>query len=411
MTQRRATELETEQQRAARVGAAIDEEQVAKIRARVGYALGYTYKWNDVASHDAIRHFAHGCGDDNPLWCDPDYGSGTRWRSTVASPLFYMTMGEDRSPPLPPEVKERSRGALSGVHLFHAGTEIEWGGHIFAGDRLDLDAVLADVDVKESDFGGQSVITHHELTWTNNRGRPVVFQHEWFVRTERKRAAERGKYDHYEEAHYTDDDLAEIDAQYAREVPRGPDPRWWEDVRAGDAIEPRVKGPLTVTDIMAMHLGWGWGGYDFGPLRLGWRHRQKMPRFWTKNRNGAWDVVQRLHWEEDWAKEVGAPFRYDYGFMRTAWMIHAITDWMGDDGFLWRFWNRLDRFNFVGDTTWVRGEVTDVREEAGHRVADVTLRCVDQRGEQTAHGDATVILPSRERGPVRVPELTGERRH
>jgi hypothetical protein len=59
----------------------------------------------------------------------------------------------------------------------------------------------------------------------------------------------------------------------------------------------------------------------------------------------------------------------------------------------------------------VQGEITGVRSVGPHCVADITLRCVDQRGEQTAHGDATVILQSRERGPVVLPALTREKRH
>ena len=394
----------------ARVGALITPEQIEKERARIGYTVGYTYQWNVEASRDAIRHFAHGCGDDNPLWCDPGHAASTRWESVVASPLFYMTMGDDHSPKMPPEVKEKTRGALSGVHLFHAGTEVEWAGHIRPGDALGFVGVVSDVEVKESEFAGTSVITHHDLEWTNQDAEPVVWQHEWYVRTERRAAAKRGKYDAYTAASYTDEDLARIDEAYARERLRGAESRFVEDLELGEPIDGLVKGPLTVTDIISMHMGWGWGGYGFGPFRLAHRHRQKMPRFWTKDARGAWDVVQRLHWEEDWAKEVGAPFRYDYGFMRTAWMIQAITDWMGDDAFLWRFWNRLDRFNFIGDTTWVQGEVTDIRTDGGHCVADVTLRCIDQRGEQTAHGDATVILPSREHGPVELPALTRRRR-
>ncbi len=351
---------------------------------------------------------AEAYGDDNPLWCDPSYGASTRWRSTIAFPLFYMTMGEDESPPLPPEVRERTRGAMSGVHLFHAGTEIEWSRHVHADDRLSYRGVLADVEVKESDFAGQSVIEHRNLDWTNQRGEPVVFQHEWFVRTERRKSAERGKHRDLEEARYSEEDLARIDEAYAAEQARGPEPRFWEDVRGGEALPGVVKGPLTVTDVISMHMGWGWGGYAFGPHRLAYRHRQKMPRFWTKDRRGAWDVVQRLHWEEEWAQEIGLPMRYDYGFMRTAWMIHAVTDWMGDDAFLWRFWNKLVRFNFIGDTSWVAGEVTDVRVEDGHRVADLDLRIEDQRGETTTVGGATVILPSRTHGPVRLPELTRE---
>ncbi len=396
----------------ARVGALITPEQIEKIRGRIGYTIGYTYKWNDAATADAIRHFAHGVGDDNPLWCDPGYAAGSRWGELIASPLFYITMGEDTSPPMPKKVKDATRGALSGVHLFHAGTEIEWARPIVADDRLTYRGILSDVEEKKSEFAGQSVITHHDLRWTNAREEPVVWQHEWFVRTERRTAAERGKHNAVEEARYTDEDLARIDAAYAAERPRGAEPRFAEDVRPGDAIDGVVKGPLTVTDLIAMHMGWGWGGYDFGPLKLGFKHRQRMPRFWTKDRRGAWDVVQRLHWEEDWAHEVGVPYRYDYGFMRTAWMIHALTDWMGDDAFLWRFWNRFTRFNFMGDTTWVRGEVTDVRVEDDRHVADLELRCVDQRDEVTATGGATVILPSRGAGPVRIPgAIEGVRRH
>lgn len=394
----------------ARMGARITPEQVEAMRARIGYAAGHTYEFNKAATHDAIRHFAHGVGDDNPLWCDPTYGPRTRWRSTIAFPLMYMTMGEDESPPLPQEIKDRTRGALSGVHLFHAGTEVEWSRHIHADDRLAYTSVLADVELKESEFAGRSLIEHRHLDWTNQRGEPAVHQHEWFVRTERRESAERGKHRDIEEARYTDEDLARIDEAYAAEQPRGADPRWWEDVRPGDTIPGVVKGPLTVTDIIAMHMGWGWGGYAFGPGRLGHRHRQRMPRFWTKDRRGAWDVVQRLHWEEEWAAEIGIPLRYDYGFMRTAWMIHAVTDWMGDDAFLWRFWNRLTRFNFIGDTSWVGGRVTDVRVEDGHRVAELDLQITDQRDETTTVGGAIVILPSRQGGPVHLPAMTRDHR-
>ena len=31
--------------------------------------------WCQEASRDNIRHWAHGIGDDNPLWCDPDYAA------------------------------------------------------------------------------------------------------------------------------------------------------------------------------------------------------------------------------------------------------------------------------------------------------------------------------------------------
>jgi len=34
-------------------------------------------RWNYEATRDAIRHYARGIGDDNPLWTDPAYTEKT----------------------------------------------------------------------------------------------------------------------------------------------------------------------------------------------------------------------------------------------------------------------------------------------------------------------------------------------
>ena len=52
-------------------------------------------------------------------------------------------------------------------------------------------------------------------------------------------------------------DVAEIDAAYDAEVRRGAQPRYFEDVTIGDELQPRVKGPLTTTDVVVWHVGWG----------------------------------------------------------------------------------------------------------------------------------------------------------
>jgi hypothetical protein len=38
-------------------------------------------------------------------------------------------------------------------------------------------------------------------------------------------------------------------------------------------------------------------------------------------------------------------------------LTHAITDWMGDDGWLFNLRCEHRGFNYIGDTTWVRGSV------------------------------------------------------
>ena len=84
------------------------------------------------------------------------------------------------------------------------------------------------------------------------------------ILTERKTARDKGKYADIEPAHYTDDDYERIDAIYAAEQAAGRETRWWEDVNVGDELPPMVKGPLTVTDMIAFHAG----GYGFVPYGL-----------------------------------------------------------------------------------------------------------------------------------------------
>lgn len=94
--------------------------------------------------------------------------------------------------------------------------------------------------------------------------------------------------------------------------------------------------------------------------------------------------------------------------MRETWLIHLCTDWMGDDAWLWKLDCEFRKFNFVGDTQWLSGTVTDhYLGEGGRPAVDLQLSAVNQRGEQTTPGHATVLLPSREHGPVRLPEPPG----
>ena len=46
--------------------------------------------------------------------------------------------------------------------------------------------------------------------------------------------------------------------------------------RSAQSLPTMVKGPLTVTDLINMHMGGGWFGYGNPPLRLGFENRKKM---------------------------------------------------------------------------------------------------------------------------------------
>ena len=67
---------------------------------------------------------------------------------------------------------------------------------------------------------------------------------------------------------------------------------------------------------------------------------------------------ERVHWDEEFALEVGAPGAYDYGPERCSWLTHHLTNWMGDDGFLRRAECKVRRHNPEGDLLFIKGSVT-----------------------------------------------------
>ncbi len=75
--------------------------------------------------------------------------------------------------------------------------------------------------------------------------------------------------------------------------------------------------------------------------------------------------AQRLHWDSQWAKAIGIPMSYDYGVMRRCWFFHQVSDWMGDHGFIARLEDSIRKFNYMGDTQFLNGEVVgNVRRTA-----------------------------------------------
>ena len=83
--------------------------------------------WCYEATRDNIRHYAHGIGDDNPLWCDPDYAAGDRLRhASIAPPSFVFALNR---------ILSGYVGGLPGIHAMWAGADLTWHRPIAVGDR------------------------------------------------------------------------------------------------------------------------------------------------------------------------------------------------------------------------------------------------------------------------------------
>lgn len=381
----------------------LTDEAFERSRERIGIPDRTLSVHNLEVTPDGTRHFAYGYGDDNPLWCDAAYGKNTRWGSLIAPPNFIYTMGENAARPLTPREKELLKGdPFAGLGSYQAVMEFEWFRPLRLGDRCDQLKAQVGVQDKTSSFGGRTAHVTHDFIFANGAGETVAVQRGTWINAERhtskKRASEKPPVD--VSTPYTAEQLAEIDAAYDAESRRGAEPRYWEDVQVGDELQQRVKGPLTVTDVVVWHVGWGMQLTPPGSFGISRGVRRKVPGLYPANQRNIPDTVQRLHWEPERARELGIPMSYDYGAMRETWLTHLITDWMGDDAWLWKLSCQHRKFNYIGDTSWIRGRVADKQEtDAGHEV-HLEVWVENQRGEVTSPGTAVVLLPTRDQAVI-----------
>jgi acyl dehydratase len=378
----------------------LTSEGIDKFREKVGVDWPYN-RWttaNEEATFDGIRQYAYGFGDDNPLWTDPDYAAGTRWGGVIASPGFLEGAGLTPKLDVPSTHRGRGRGALSGVHLFWAGDHIRFYNPVRHGDRIWVRRFYVAITEKEqSRFGGRSAVSVRRRVYWNDRGELIAIWDADFVHTERETAAKRDTLKAAREQHvYTDEELDNVDRHYASEVIRGADPRYVEDVAVGDDLGTRFRGPLVVGDVIA----WLQGNsrHEIYPYKLNWKNRQRMGGFYTRNEFGAWDSAMRVHWDDSYAQSVGAPRAYDYGMLRNAWIMHVVTDWMGDDAIIVAVDDRIKGFNTIGDLTRIQGVVSEVELGGSWPEVVCEVTCTNQRDEVTASGSVRVRLPSRARG-------------
>ncbi|MEM1402140.1 MAG: MaoC family dehydratase N-terminal domain-containing protein [Pseudomonadota bacterium] len=393
----------------------ITEETLERMRDRVGVEVPEPRRYhNDVVTQDGSRHFCWGYGDDNPLYCDATYASQTQWGKLITAPGFTYTMGENDAPPLTPELKNKLKGdPLSGLGAYQAEMNFEWWRPLQEGDRCYLRKSLVGTRLTQGRMGGKSIHEVRGIFQRNQHGEPVAARRGLFIANERikdkDRSAEKkpaAKKAATLPEPYTEAEIAEIDACYEAEndTRQGAAHRFWEDVSIGDTLPRMVKGPLKLTDLILWHMGWGLQISPPGAFKLTYDIRKKIPGLFPKDHLGVPDTVQRCHWQDDWAQELGFPGPYDYGGQREVWLTHLLTNWMGDSGWLWKLSVQHRKFNFLGDTTWLHGEVTDKNVNEGRCEVVLDVWCLNRAGEKSSLGSAVVLLPSSEHGGVRLPE-------
>ncbi len=148
---------------------------------------------------------------------------------------------------------------------------------------------------------------------------------------------------------------------------------YYEDVEVGGEVTPLQKIATT-----RMLVQWAGASGDFNPL----------------------------HYEEDFAKNLGVGHPIVHGALKRSWLVNLMTDWIGEDGKLKKLSCRYRGMDYPrkmktfdepqdGETWWCRGKITKKYTEGDNCLVECEIWVENGKGEKTTQGSALAALPSK----------------
>jgi hypothetical protein len=148
---------------------------------------------------------------------------------------------------------------------------------------------------------------------------------------------------------------------------------YYEDVEVGSEITPLKKVATT-----RMLVQWAGASGDFNPL----------------------------HYEEDFAKNLGVGHPIVHGALKRAWLVNLMTDWIGEEGRLKKLSCRYRGMDYPrkmknfdepqdGETWWCKGKVIRKYIEGDEFLAECEIWVANGKGDKTTQGSALTVLPSK----------------
>lgn len=342
--------------------------------------------FNTQATRDSIKHFVDATGDLNPIFRDREYARKTKYGYLIAPPTFLHSIvyGYYPDPPGFPPLRE------FGLPLY-AGDEYEWFSPLCEGDEFNWKTTFpTEIQVKPTRSGGTTAFLYGKHEFSRHQNNKQVATENFCIVIVEWPTGERIKQIKPE---HTEQYIKKVYEAQDQELIRGANQRYWEDVKIGEELTPVVRGPITIMDKVSWVMG-GIGESYFCSSRL----------FRFINEQTGWGTfdpdlkIYRNFHEDMFDKHMGP-----IGSLRTAWIDMALHNWMGDDGFLWKLKTSHRGLGMYGYVYWCKAKVIKKYLDAIRHCVDIDCPIEDHTGALITDGKATVILPSREHGPIVYP--------
>ena len=345
----------------------------------VGKIVEERQPWVEKVTDEAIRHFAHGTDDRNPLWLDPAAAAKTKWGGVIAPPSFIFA---NRYPILHGAAIKAPLASLIG------GVEAEFMRPIRPGDQLTSEPRQKEFYKKQNKEGRRLNFVISEVTYRNQSGELVAKACGTMIMA--TQVGLQTMMDH-SIPKYTADDIKALEERWRNEYRRGSDTLYFEDVEVGSSIPEIVRGPLTIGDMVAWNaaIGPSYKAGSWGYLDL----TKSMHTAMFNPVTGFPVKYSQQHEDFNMAAGRGMPAPFDNGVMRFAWVAPLITNWMGYDGWLRRLNVKVSRPCLYGDLTTYSGQV--VSKDASQDSIRIKILGKRQDGLENTAGEAEVVLKRR----------------
>lgn len=323
-----------------------------EIRALVGKQWVFT-AFEEVG-RASIRKFALSIGDANPLYCDQERASRSRYGGIIAPPTFVCeTMqylvgeidevgGPARRPKLPLGVEIRG------------GNEYTFIRPLRPDDVLTVHWKVADIRERDGRTG-KLVIATSEISYFDQHGEAIAVNVETSIFRPTGAQSEGGRWS---------EPAPQVAAGRETPVPTrvsAASPRF-DDLREGDEM-PSLTKEITLPQMVF-----------YGAA--------------------TWDFV-RYHYDHDYAREHGFDAPFVDGQMLGAFLAQMLSDWVGDPGAIRNLGFRFREFAFPGDVLTCHGRVSGKSVKNGRHFVDCELWIENQQGGMVlAPGSATVEMLS-----------------